>query len=65
MTRGTPIEARHVRHLPTLVVLGHAGPRPVHVVTGVDPDAPEVYIVTVYEPSPDRFEPDLRTRRRR
>ena len=48
---------------PSALVLGFAGDRPVHVVVALDTSTPEAHIVTVYEPSPDEFEPDWRTRR--
>lgn len=48
---------------PSALVLGFARNRPVHVVVALDPSVPEAHIITVYEPSPDEFEPDWRTRR--
>jgi hypothetical protein len=50
---------------PSALVLGFARDRPVHVVVALDTSAPEAHIITVYEPSPDEFEPDSRTRRKR
>ena len=48
---------------PSALVLGFARGRPMHVVVALDMSTPEVHIITVYEPSPDEFEPDWRTRR--
>ena len=48
---------------PSALVLGFARDRHVHVVVALDTSAPEAHIITVYEPSPDEFEPDWRTRR--
>lgn len=48
---------------PSALVLGFDGDRPLHVVVALDAERGETYIITVYEPSPNRFEPDWRTRR--
>ena len=48
---------------PSALILGVARGRPVHVVVALDTSAPEAHIITVYEPRPDEFEPDWRTRR--
>lgn len=48
---------------PSALLLGFAGGRPLHVVVSFDEAAPDTYIITVYEPSPDKFEPDWKTRR--
>lgn len=48
---------------PSALVLGFLRGRPVHVVVALDTSTPEAHIITVYEPSPDEFEPDWRTRR--
>ena len=48
---------------PSALVLGFARDRPVHVVVAVDTSTSEAHIITVYEPSPDEFEPDWRTRK--
>jgi len=49
---------------PSALVLGFRDELPLHVVVAFDASAPETYIITVYEPSPDKFESDWRTRRR-
>jgi len=46
------------------LVLGLRGIRPLHVVAADAPDSDETIIVTAYEPDPDAWEPDFRTRRR-
>jgi hypothetical protein len=46
------------------VVLVIAWKRPLHVVVVVDDVRHEERIVTVYEPDPDRWSPDLKKRRR-
>jgi hypothetical protein len=48
---------------PSALVLGFAGTRPLHVVVALDKRGPDAYGITVYEPSPDKFEPDWKTRR--
>lgn len=49
---------------PSALVLGFMGNRPLHVVVAFDAGGPYAYIITVYEPSPDKFESDWRTRRK-
>jgi hypothetical protein len=49
---------------PSALVLGFVGDRPLHVVVAFDRTRAYAHVVTVYEPDTDRFEPDLRTRRR-
>lgn len=48
---------------PSALVLGFVGERPLHVVVAFDAAGQDAYIITVYEPSPDKFELDWRTRR--
>lgn len=50
---------------PSALVLGVASGGPLHVVVALDASGPDPYIITVYEPSPDKFEPDWKTRRKR
>ncbi|MGH7340031.1 MAG: DUF4258 domain-containing protein, partial [Candidatus Rokuibacteriota bacterium] len=47
-----------MHRIPSALVLGFARGRPVHVVVALNPSVPEGHIITVYEPSPDEFEPD-------
>ena len=49
---------------PSALVLGFVASRPLHVVVALDANGPIVYIITVYEPSPEKFEPDWKTRRK-
>jgi hypothetical protein len=49
---------------PAMLVLGGvAEKRPVHVVAAFERDAGKVYIITVYEPSHEKFESDWKTRK--
>jgi hypothetical protein len=43
--------------------LGFVGKNPLHVVAAFDKTHSRAYIVTAYEPSPDVFEADFRTRK--
>ena len=58
--------------LPSALFLGWRGSRPLHVVTAFNIAAAtqalaaapaSVQVITVYEPGPDHFEPDFKTRR--
>ena len=51
------------RPVPTVLLLGWDGKRPVHIVLAFEPDG-QVAIITAYEPTLDVFEPDYRTRRK-
>lgn len=48
---------------PSALVLGFVEGRPLHVVLSFDESADDTYIITVYEPSLDKFELDFKTRR--
>lgn len=48
---------------PSLLVLGFVNEKPLHVVTGIDKDEKWCYIITVYKPDPNHFEPDFKTRK--
>jgi hypothetical protein len=50
---------------PSALFAGGTKKRPLHVVAAWDEVEIMVYIVTVYEPDQDHFEPDLRTRRKK
>ena len=50
---------------PSALVLGFVAGRPLHVVVALDATGPDPYIITVYQPSPDKFELDWKTRRKR
>jgi hypothetical protein len=66
LIRGDVIERyADLRPFPAALLLGTAANRPVHVVAAVDGAGQMAYVVTVYEPSSDRFEGDHRTRSRK
>lgn len=48
---------------PSALVLGHAGTKTVHVVYADDAAENTKIIITVYEPSPEIWHDDLKTRR--
>ena len=50
---------------PSYLLLGFIRGRPLHVVVAVEDQAGKCYIVTAYDPDPDLWEPDFRTRRAR
>jgi TusA-related sulfurtransferase len=50
---------------PRALILGFVSNGPLHVVVALDASGPDPYIITVYQPSPDKFEPDWKTRRKR
>lgn len=49
---------------PSCLILGLVKDRPYHAVIALDSDDFMVHIITAYEPSPDRFGPDFKTRRK-
>lgn len=63
---GAVIEsAHHVgRPLPTRLLLGWASDRPLHVLIADDPGGTH-YVVTVYQPHAQQWEPGFRTRKER
>jgi uncharacterized protein DUF4258 len=48
---------------PSCLILGQSGGRPLHVVCG-RLEEQRILIITAYEPDPEEWEPDWRTRRR-
>ena len=48
---------------PSCLLLGFFGNRPLHVVVAVDSDCGVCYLVTVYEPDPEKWEPGFKVRR--
>jgi hypothetical protein len=50
---------------PAVLMLGGVGSRPLHVVAGIEPASKTAHVITVYEPDPAVWEPDLKTRRRK
>lgn len=63
---GDVIEAAHRRGrpFPTRLLLGWRGDRPLHVLVARAGDGTQ-YVITVYEPSGERWEADFRTRKER
>ncbi|MCC6625814.1 MAG: DUF4258 domain-containing protein [Chloroflexi bacterium] len=53
------------RPFPSRLVLGWAGPRPLHVVVADDAATGTRFVITVYEPDPTEWEPGFRRRRGR
>lgn len=51
------------RPFPSALLFDMIESRPLHVVVALSPASQYAYIITVYEPDPDRFGPDFRTRR--
>ncbi len=48
---------------PSCLILGWRGTRPLHVVAADNHEAQETIIITVYEPGPDLWEPDFRSKK--
>jgi Domain of unknown function (DUF4258) len=48
---------------PSRLVLGWRGSRPIHVVAAEDVEGERPFVITVYEPSLDHWEPDFKRRR--
>lgn len=53
------------RPFPSALFLGYNAGRPLHVVAACDGAGQRAFIITAYEPSPDVFESDYRTRRKK
>lgn len=49
---------------PSCLMLGLVSGKPYHVVVALDTEGSKAYIITVYEPSLDKFKPDFKTRRK-
>lgn len=64
ITSGETIETYPTdKPLPSRLVLGWSGPRPIHVVAADDRQAQETIIITVYQPDDREWEPDFKRRR--
>jgi hypothetical protein len=48
---------------PSHLILGWRSTRPLHVVAADNHDAQETIIITVYEPDPDLWKPDFRSKK--
>lgn len=53
------------RPLPSILVLGYSGNDPLHVMLAVDQAENLLWVITLYKPTLDEWEPDYKTRRRR
>lgn len=53
----------HNTPFPSCLMLGWVEEKPYHVVVSFDENLGTGYIITAYEPSLDKFEPDFKTRR--
>jgi hypothetical protein len=52
--------------LPSCLVLGRTPDgRPIHIVVATDTEATMLWLITVYEPTLEHWEPDFRTRRKK
>jgi Ser/Thr protein kinase RdoA (MazF antagonist) len=49
---------------PSALFLGYASGKPLHVVAACDETNRHVFVITAYEPSPEVFEADYRTKRK-
>ncbi len=49
---------------PSALFLGYVSAKPLHVVAAVDETNRQAYVITAYEPSPEIFEADFRTKRK-
>ena len=52
------------KYFPSYLLLGRTGEDALHVLFGTDVPGRNVRVVTAYAPSPEEWEPDLKTRRR-
>jgi hypothetical protein len=48
---------------PSRLVLGWRGSRPIHVVAAENSESGKIFVVTVYEPDPNLWEPGFRRKR--
>jgi hypothetical protein len=53
------------KYFPSYLLLGRQGEGAFHALFGADVDGQNVRVVTAYYPSPEEWEEDLKTRRRR
>jgi hypothetical protein len=52
------------RPFPSALFLGYVSAKPLHVVAACDEGSQTVFIITAYEPSPDLFESDNKTKKK-
>jgi hypothetical protein len=50
--------------LPSYLMLATGAGRVLHVVAADNPEADETIVITTYEPDPDEWEPDYKTRKK-
>ena len=55
----------HDKPLPSFLLLGYYRQKALHVVVAIDEIDEILWVITVYEPSPDEWEEDLKTRRKK
>ena len=53
------------RPLPSRLILGWSGPRPIHVVAADNVEAQEMIVITVYQPDVEEWEQGFKRRRNR
>ena len=64
-TRGNVIEDYpEDRPFPSCLMVRLIEGKPIHVVVSLDEKENSAYIITVYEPSLDKFDPDYKTRKK-
>lgn len=51
------------KHLPTYLLLATRADAAFHVLVAADVEGDNVRVITAYHPSPEEWEPDLKTRR--
>ena len=54
----------HAFPFPAKLLLGHCSDRPVHVVAAEDSNKQLIIVITAYEPTLNKWEPDMKTRRK-
>jgi Domain of unknown function (DUF4258) len=55
----------HAFPFPAKLLLGRCNGRLIHVVAAENRDEQQVIVITAYEPTIDKWEPDMKTRRKR
>ncbi len=51
--------------LPSFLLLGYYAKKALHIVVAVDEKEKILWVITVYEPSPEEWKEDLKTRRKK
>lgn len=55
----------HDKPLPSFLLLGYHEKKALHTVVAVDETEEILWVITIYEPSPEEWEKDLKTRRKK